>query len=210
MARKTIADRVAEATEELKTLDRKGLYDWAIDNDLDSASGFSRFKKALAEHGIDYSAMARPALDPTAEMTLYCDAKVSKDRFAVVFGQDDPAWYGRFFDEVSEQSQGEMAAAKKAVWYAAKAAELSRQTLLLNLFVDAQWLCCANGDSGGGKAAELRDYARKLGVVLNVEWIPGARNPADPFTVCGGFTKWNDTIDAARLRIALAEAGARV
>ncbi|MFL0278099.1 hypothetical protein [Mycobacterium sp. SMC-19] len=197
MAKQTIASLVNESIGTLRGLDRAGLRVWAIDRGLDSASGFSRFKKALADNGIDYAALGQPTITPTAELTLYSDAKVSADRFGIVFGDDDPAWYGKFFGEVGEQSRGEMEAAKKAVWYASKVAERTGHTLRLNLFVDAQWLWHANGDTGGGKAAALRDYARRLGVVLHVEWIPGSENPADEYTVCSGYVKWTETIYAA-------------
>jgi hypothetical protein len=201
MPRQTIAARVAANLDQLRTLDRASLRVWALENGLDSAAGFSRFKKALVEHGIDYATLGRPVLVPTAELTLYSDAKVSRDRFAVVFGEDEPAWYGRFFGEVDEQSRGEMEAAKKAVWLASKVSAVAGRVLRLRLYVDAQWLIYANGETGGGKAGELRDYARRLGVALRVEWVRGTENPADAYTVCTGFQKWQESLYDAVNRV---------
>lgn len=204
----TIAQLVAENIDHLRTLDRPALREWAIENGLDSAAGFSRFKKALTEHGIAYATAGRTVSTPTHELRLYSDAKVSKDRFAIVFGESEPAWYGKFFGDVDEQSRGEMEAAKKAVWFASKVAETAGTPLRLNLFVDAQWLQYANGTEGGGKAAELRSYASKMGIELVVTWIPGYENPADAYTVCTGFQKWNESIIEAAERISpLAERG---
>lgn len=34
--------------------------------------------------------------------------------------------------------------------------------------------------------------AKRFGLILNVEWIPGTQNPADEWTVATGFKKWSD------------------
>ena len=136
-----------------------------------------------------------------AFITLFSDAKASKDRFAICRHDGLPVWYGRFFDSDrdynGEQSSGEMAAAKKAVWLASKVKEHFGLTEVnLTLKVDAQWLRYANWVAaevkGGGKARTLGLAAIRLGVRLTVEWIPGKKNPADEYTVCKGYLSWKD------------------
>lgn len=199
----TIAQFVAEHIDVLKAMPtHRELAEWADDHELMTQQRFPRFKKALLEHGIDYSAMRsgvhqQNRESATHEITLYSDAKASKLRFGVCDQAGEPVWHGRDFDEHGEQSAAEMAAAKKAVWLAAKVRERAALNVIkLNLNVDAQWLVYANGNDGGGKAAALRSAANKQGVVLNVQWIPGAQNPADEYTVCGGYQKWQDGIDS--------------
>lgn len=161
---------------------------------------FPRFKKALLEHGIDYAAMRSGARQEAAAavthgITLYSDAKAAKLRFGICDQDGEPVWHGRDFDENDEQSAAEMAAAKKAVWLAGKVRDArGLNALKLNLKVDAQWLTYANAESGGGKAAELRAAASKARVVLDVTWVPGTENPADKWTVSGGFMKWQEGI----------------
>lgn len=132
-------------------------------------------------------------------ITLYSDAKASRDRFAICDAGGRPLWYGKFFDSDrdynGEQSSGEMAAAKKAVWLASNIPHGEGTEIHLTLKVDAEWLTWANnvaaGEKGGGKARALGLYAQKLGVVLDVVHIPGATNPADKYTVCPGFKKYD-------------------
>lgn len=198
----TIAQVVAENIDALKAMSsHRDLAAWAEDHDLMTQQRFPRFKKALLDHGIDYAAMRSDARQEaiaaaTHEITLFSDAKASKLRFGVCDQAGEPVWHGRDFDENDEQSAAEMAAAKKAVWLAGKVRERAGLPVLkLNLMVDAQWLVYANAESGGGKAAELRAAANRAGIVLDVQWIPGTENPADEWTVSGGFLKWNDRID---------------
>lgn len=138
------------------------------------------------------------------KLTLITDAKASKNRYAVCDGAGKPLWHGRFFDGDhdynGEQSSGEMAAAKKAVWLASKIRErCGADSMELTLLVDAKWLTWANsvgaeGDNGktGGKARALGETAKRLGVKLHVEHIPGESNPADAYTICTGYKRWQD------------------
>ena len=193
---------------ELKT--HRELFEWARANGIDNAPGFASFKKALLAAGIDYNAIREGVREErkaareaaiTHVVTLYSDAKAKNDRFGITDSAGNPVWFGRFFADDQEyngeQSSGEMAAAQKAVWLASKIKEaVGADMIRLNLFVDAQWLCYANavtaGESGGGKARPLGYLAQKLGIVLDVQWVPGTKNPADAFTICDGYKKWSD------------------
>lgn len=146
---------------------------------------------------------AEPVVEPgsgvTHRVTLYSDAKAKKDRFGITASDGSPVWYGRFFDSDKgyngEQSSGEMEAAKKAVWLASKVRDAVGGVVELELFVDADWLTYANESYGkqGGKAKVLRNYAKKLGIPLNVQWVSGLKNPADAYTICDGFMKYTET-----------------
>src|SRR3990167_5920336 len=153
----TINDTVREHAAELRALNSHGeLFKWSQSHGLDSQAGFSGFKKALkSELGIDYAAIRGAAREAktealeaaaTASLTLVTDAKARTDRFAVCNGKGEPIWFGKFFPEDrdydGEQSSGEMAAAKKAVWLASKVKEaLGAAAIRLILKVDAEWLC---------------------------------------------------------------------
>jgi hypothetical protein len=152
---------------------------------------FTRFKEALAANGINYDRLiavasadktARLEANATASLTLYSDAKAKSDRFAICDKRGNPVWHGRFFatdhNYNGEQSSGEIAAAKKAVWLASKVKEtLGLPAIKLALKVNAEWLCYANavrqGNPGGGRARALGDLAIRSGVVLTVEHIVG-------------------------------------
>lgn len=133
------------------------------------------------------------------QLILYSDAKAKTERFAICDHAGNPVWYGRFFDNDydfnGEQSSGELSAAKKAVFLASKVQEEINEPLKLTLYVDAQWLCWANADNGkGGKAKKLRSAAKRLGVEMEVVHISGKSNPADQYTICKGFKKWQDNV----------------
>lgn len=198
----TIAQIVAEHITELKALTiHTELKEWAEAHELMTQARFPRFKKALLEHGIDYAAMRSEAAEArrnaaTHEITLFSDAKASKFRFGICDQDGQPVWHGRDFDEIGEQSAAELAAAKKAVWLAGRVRERrGLDSLKLNLRVDAEWLTHANRETGGGQAAQLWSAATKAGVVLSVQWIPGVQNPADEYTICTGYQKWQSGID---------------
>lgn len=209
----TIRDRVLAEREALEHADRHELVEWANAHGIDNRSAWGHFKKALIEIGVDFDAMR--AADREGErqarvaaarhrITLFSDAKASHERFAICNANGDPVWHGRFFDDDrdfdGEQSSGELAAAKKAVWLASKVAERHGTTVLLDLRVDAEWLTWANATDGrGGKAQELARAAARLGVALEVHHIPGALNPADRWTVAKGFKKWQDGITEIEL-----------
>lgn len=204
----TIKDKVQAAASELRAMDQPALTSWARGNGMDSRAGFAAFKKALLTIGVDYNALraaryeARQgamAAAAEASLTLYSDAKARTDRFAICDKSGAPVWYGRFFesdqDYNGEQSSGELAAAKKAIWLARKVREeIGAQAIKLVLKTDAEWLCWANevgrGGRGGGKAREIGELALRYNVVLNVEHIPGECNPADKYTVMSGYQKW--------------------
>lgn len=143
------------------------------------------------------------------KLMLFVDAKAKHDRFAICDCNGEPIWFGKFFetdcDYNGEQSTGEMAAAKKAVWLASKVAEsLGEKAIKLTLMVDAQWLTWANAAKNfptdrktGGKARVLMYAARRLGVDLTVEHVAGKDNPADKYTICAGYKKWSDNNLAA-------------
>jgi len=213
MSKPTTKSLVEANIEALRAMNHSELFAWSRANGLDSRAGFSAFKKALLASGIDYDALrsekrAEQAADreakATASLIFFCDAKARTDRFAICNAKGEPVWHGRFFsddrDYNGEQSSGEMAAAKKAVWLASKIKEtIGAEAIRLTLKIDAEWLTWANqvgkpNDDGkrGGKARALGELARKFGVVLTVEHIPGIENPADQYTVATGFKKWQD------------------
>jgi len=206
--KKTAKQIVAEQIDALRPLDVAGLTAAGKAAGFDSRSGFAAWKKALAAAGVDYNAMrnerrAEKKTDResavTHEVTLYSDAKARTGRFAICDAAGRAVWYGRFFasdrDFNGEQSTGEMAAAKKAVWLAGKIAEAVGGRVRLTLRVDAQWLLWANvtDPKRGGKAKELRRAAERADVVLAVEYVAGVDNPADAWTVCRSFQRWQDS-----------------
>lgn len=196
--------------EALRGMAHGELFAWSRTNGLDSRAGFSTFKKALLAEGIDYDALraekhaaraAETEVKATASLILFADAKARTSRFAICNAKGEPVWYGRFFgddrDFNGEQSSGEMAAAKKAVWFASKIKDtIGAEAIRLTLKIDAEWLTWANevrsGGTSGGKARPLGEMAQRLGVVLTVEHIAGVSNPADQYTVASGFKKWQD------------------
>ena len=209
MAKKTAKQIVKEAGDSLKPMTVAELVRFGKESGFDSRAGFASYKKALlSEAGIDFNSLnaerrTEKAKNLTAackhQITLYTDAKAKFDRFAICDCNGEVVWYGRFFDNDrdynGEQSSGEMAAAKKAVWLALKVAEaLGESAIALNLKVDAEWLTWANGTDPkvGGKAKALREAAQRLNVALTVEHIPGTTNPADAWTIKSGYKKWSD------------------
>lgn len=198
------ASIIAANIEAIRAMNAAELFTFAVLNDLNSKAGFSSYKRELLAVGIDYEAIRDGAREAKADtlaasvthtLTLHCDAKARCQRFAICDANGSPLWHGRFFDDDrsfsygdrNEQSACECATARKAVWLASKVAEAVGGVVALTLKVDAQWLC-----SLSGKAKIIADDARRLNVVLELEWIPGSTNPADEFTTCSGFKKWND------------------
>ena len=152
------------------------------------------------ERGCSLPAKRNTLPAATKSLVFYSDAKASRDRFGITDRAGDPVWHGRFFDDDrdydGEQSSGEMAAAKKAVWLAGKIAGAAGETVALTLFVDAEWLLWANayfspGKKVGGKARALAEAAVRAGIHLRVEHVAGADNPADAYTVCHGYQKYD-------------------
>jgi hypothetical protein len=207
---KTIKDKVIDAKEALLQMQTaKELRNWAISNGMDNRSAFPKFKDALLIIGIDYNNIRNEAKQAaqdelqakiTHHVTLYSDAKASQDRFAITDKDGNVLWYGRFFDNDTdyngEQSSGELAAAKKAVWLGSKIKEaVNAPAISMTLYVDAQWLTYQ--DKFKQKGSILSAMARKYDIDLSVEWIPGTENPADEWTVSQGFKKWSDNDLAA-------------
>jgi hypothetical protein len=214
--RMTIAEQVAADADLLRNAPYTTLLDWATEHNIDNRSAWGRYKRALAAIDVNFDRMrdarraaAREELvqRATRRLTLYSDARASTARYAICDESGEPVWYGRFFDSDrdydGEQSSGELAAAKKAVWLAAQVAERTGEHIALTLRVDAEWLTWANAtDGSGGKAKALAAAAQRLGVALQVEHVPGVQNPADAPTVGRGYMRWQDGI--ARLEDALA------
>jgi hypothetical protein len=203
----TAAQFVSSHIEKLKTATVGELTAIGKSSGFDSRAGFSSYKRALAAAGIDYDTMLadrrQEKIDAaedsvTHEVELFTDAKASAQRFGIADSAGEPLWYGRFFDDDrdfnGEQSSGELAAAKKAVWLASKVAAAVSGKVRLLLNVDADWLTWANSDNPkvGGKAQELRRAADRLGVVLSVRHVAGTSNPADVLTTRSGYQKYQD------------------
>ena len=172
---------------------------------FNSRAGFSAYKKALlAVAGIDYNSLRTARREEKIEqlqtaakksITLVTDA--TAERFAICDSGGQPLWYGRFFDgEGGEQSAGELAAAKKAIWLASKIKEaIGEAAITLILQTDAEWLTWGefSADSKrGGKARILGEMAVKFGIDLKIEHIAGISNPADYYSRTHGFKKWSD------------------
>ena len=197
-------DTIYAALGDVSTIESRGDLFKRIKDTGHKSTGliFNRIcKKIEAETGRTLPKRKVEKVEAAKEVVLYSDAKAKYDRFGITDADGKPVWYGRFFDNDrdynGEQSSGEMAAAKKAVWLASKIAEKIGEAVRLRLRVDAQWLCYANGYTGaykesGGKALQLAEAAQRLGVDLIVEWVPGKENPADDYTICKGFQKWQD------------------
>ena len=150
MSRLTIRERVTASISELKGMTHTQLKAWATANEMEHNAAFTRFKQALAANGINYDRLiavasadktARLEANATASLTLYCDAKAKNDRFAICDKRGNPVWHGRFFatdhNYNGEQSSGEIAAAKKAVWLASKV----KETLGLSAMARPQGRC---------------------------------------------------------------------
>jgi hypothetical protein len=200
----TIRQKVDASIDTLRACaDHRALREWAVANGIDNRAAFPKFKDALLEHGIDYEALrdgrnaeleAARAAKITHHLTLITDAKARTRRFGICHADGTPAWHGRFFDDDrdfdGEQSSGELACAKKAVWLASKVKDtLGVPALRLTLKVDAQWLCYQ--DHAKQKGYILTQLARKHDIELYVEWIAGSTNPADALTICHGFQKYD-------------------
>jgi hypothetical protein len=132
----------------------------------------------------------------THEITLYSDAAAVFQRFAICDGDKLPLWYGQFFldgrsfsfGDPAEQSACEFAAARKAIWLASRVKDaVGASAIRLRLFVDAQSLI-----SSPRKSAALASDARMFGIVLEMQWIPGKQNPADRYSRCQGFKRWDE------------------
>lgn len=208
MAKVSLTEQhVLENIELLKTLDYKGLVSHAATY-FHTRAAWASFKKFLQKHGIDYAGLqaahwAGKAADTEAafagakKLVLYSDAKAKNNRFGVCDRNGHPLWYGQFYDPVEEQSAAEMEAAKKAVWLSSQIGQRAGQQIELHLVVDAEWLTWADaGDGRGGKAVALAHAAERAGVKLVTHWVSGQKNPADEYTICRGYLKWQEGLPA--------------
>jgi len=199
----TITDKIKPDIEELKQMNIAELTAYGKEH-FDSRSGFSAYKKALKQLGIDYNAMRiarrlerKNHVSDISHNEIILVTDATTERFAICNEKGDPVWFGRFFDnEGGEQSAGELAAAKKAIWLAGKIKEsIGLEAITLHLQTDAQWLCWGEfkaNDKRGGKARVLGELAIKYNVDLHIEHIRGAGNPADYYSRARGFKKWQD------------------
>jgi len=218
---------VAANIDRLRAADYPALVAAGREAGYDSRAGFSAYKRALKNAGIDYDGAQRAHRDGRAEqhaadfadadeVRLVTDAAASHSRYAVTTADGTPVWFGRFFDddEGAEQSAAELAAAQKAVWVTGKLAKRNGRPTRLILTVDAEWLTWANESAGGveskrgGKAKQLARAARKAGIDLRVEWTSGKTNVADRYTRTTGYLKWQDGVDALESALTPAPAAA--
>ena len=208
----TIKEKVEANWDALKTMDYRSLVAWAKENGIDNRQAYTRFRDEVEERGVEYNRLKNEYRDAkereaeaelesvTDQITLYCDAKGSNHRFAITDEEGEVLYGGPFFEnEKMGQAMAEMKAAKKTVWFARQVADFnSLEKVRLDLFVDAEWLCYANGTnyawSSGGKAKELGKYARYMGVALKVKHVPGKDNLANAFTEDKGYVRWGEKI----------------
>lgn len=197
----TILKKVQENIEDLKVMSFEELNKWSLRKGINSRSGFSYFKKALFECGIDYDQLKfkrdlenieKIRSKVTHEITFYSDANAKYEKFAVTDKEGDPVWYGRFFHEdydfKGHQASAELSAAKKAVFLASKVAENIQGNISLKLYVDAEWLTFMDGKVSW----KLWHQAKKLNVDLHVIWVKSAENLADPYTRDEDYKNWKE------------------
>jgi len=213
--KQTAKQFVAEHAGALRAAtDHRDLTRTGKEGGFDSRAGFTAYKKALLEAGVDYSAMRAgcraadlkaTAAAATHSLTLYTDASLGG--FAVTDENGEPLWYGRFFDgEGERQSDAELGSAKKAVWLAGKVREvLGAPVLALTLRTDCTWLTYQ--DSPKRKGFVLTKLAKRYGILLSVQWVVGRKNLADHYSRTRGFKKWQAN-DLTALALPIAKGGA--
>lgn len=144
---------------------------------------------------------------PTHEITLFCDAKASNDGFAFCDHEGSVIEYGSLLRDMpvdfwpgyhGEQSNSEICAALLAFDFARKVKEAAGlKSLALNFNFDAQWM-----KGMVGKAKPLRDFAKKHGLSVKMNWIAGTENPADEYTTSSGQIKQDGDISRFAVKIA--------
>ncbi|MGP6175487.1 hypothetical protein [Corynebacterium sp. A21] len=141
-----VKNLVAEHLSDLKGMDHIQIKDFATEHGLMTKSSFPKLKTVLKTKGINYEELREQAsqqreqeLDDRAE-TLSDDAAQGPQMvlssaavehegqasFAVVDGEKQAVWYGRFFEDDRIWTSGdpvsaEQSAADKAIWIAGKA-----------------------------------------------------------------------------------------
>jgi hypothetical protein len=205
MPKRTIKEKVAAEVDDLRLLDHYGLTAWAKAEHIDSGIGFTTFKKALLEVGIDFDAMrdiargARGAALVEAAQTslpLYAAALSGAKRFAICDKSRRPTWFGRFFagdrDFKGDQISADMSVARKAIWLASKAREeLALPAIKLLLLIDAPWMT-STAEGIAPLLAELQDMAEKLSVLLELVQVTSPENPAVAQANKAGYMRWQD------------------
>ena len=152
----------------LQMMTRGQIINFAQNNGYNNAVAFSHIKKNLLKNNIDLDKMReeetgekKVALSEAKhEVCFFSDANANHEKFGITDEEGNPIWWGKFFDEdINEQSQAELCAAKKAVWLAGIIREqIGEESIKLVLKVDAEWLLFANefnGSNYGGKATQL-------------------------------------------------------
>ena len=174
---------------------------WAEKHQLNTAVLFSQFKRRLFDIGIDYDKLkelvsSKLEAEISHELTLYCSANPTYDKFGITNHLGDVLWYGRFFDQDNSKSQADadLSAATKAIWLASKikASNPLISKLRLNLFVDALWLTFQMHDKQ--KAYILSQLARKYNLVLKMDYVDKEKNLASRWSAEMGFKKWSDNV----------------
>ena len=139
----------------------------------------------------DMDSVEKIRLAVTHKVTLYSDYKQREGRYAVCDESGNVLWYGRLFDEILEQSSGELEAAQNACWLARKIGDAAgAEGIALTLFVDAEYLTYQEHPKQ--KGFRLTEFCNKNRISLNILHVPGTENPADKWTTERGFKKWSD------------------
>jgi len=207
----TIKEIVEKNYEILKEMNQVEMTLWAKSHGIDSRAGFWRFKKHLKTNGIDYDKMrkARFLEKPKTEsgpithaVTLFCDACVRINRFAICDKLKNPVWYGYFAwrDEQHnfEQARAELGVAKKAIWLASQCFDLiegETKKIQVNLMVDPMWLRWSRISpelDPQGKMSELEFFARKYDVDLKFDHVQQVDNPASSYILASKYQSWRD------------------
>lgn len=209
MTKATYKDKVLADLDILKNMSYPELVEHGKKIGANSIAGFSAYKKALENYGIDFEKMKKERKEKKEneliekagrnELTLITDAYFKKNRFAVCDEAGNPLWYGSFFDdEPQDQADAELKAALKAVWLAGKIKELKNISgMTLKIKTDAEYL--KYQDHKGQKGYALTVACQKKGIVLEIEHIKSAENPADYYSRCEGFMKWQENKDIISL-----------
>lgn len=142
-----------------------------------------------------------PETSEPLKLSLYCDGNHWNNEFSICDRKGRLIWADRF--PVNERNSGkntfsaELAAAMCAVILADRVRQAKGASrIAATVMSDAQWLVWANtvasGDKRGGKARKLGVLAQKLNVLLNVEYVPEAQNPAASYARAGVIRKWKE------------------
>lgn len=201
-----VKDLVAEHIEDLKTMDHNEIKSFAKDHELMTKTMFPKLKTVLKTKGINYEAMRNDAAEQRNEELAQRAETIGEDAkhgpqielfsaaiddgksasFAVVDGEGQAVWYGRFFDDDRIWTKGdgasaEQSAADKAIWIAGKAVALTESE------VGALRLSVTHPDLDV-------DELERAGVRNNVavEVVFDEDNAAVDMAATPGFMKWQE------------------